>query len=101
MNKKDKIASECSQWPWINENPVGAEHATIRDARGRRVAIVSTSWPVQTKQQKINTKIIKSAPELLNLVEQIIGIVGESPDTIYSNWANDAKKILDQIKDVK
>ena len=95
-----KNASECSPWPWVDEDPIGAEHINIRDANGVRVGVVTTSWPNITKKQKVNAKLVKFAPQLLALVESVQSIINNNPNTIYNGWSEEAEKILAEIAKV-
>lgn len=95
-----KNASECSTWPWTDEDPIGAEHINIRDANGVRVGIVTTSWPNITTKEKVNAKLFKFAPQLLALVENMQGIINNNPNTIYNGWSEEAGAVLEEIAKV-
>ena len=63
--------SKYTPGPWFFSEPIGAEHAEVRDKDGRRIAVTIGGYPMRTRTEDANARLIAAAPELLEALEEL------------------------------
>ena len=64
-HKLDTVEGELLiNGPWKIQPPFGGEHPEIRDKDGRRIGIVTTSYPKMKENEDIKAALMCAAPEL-------------------------------------
>ena len=58
------MSEKWTPGPWVFSEPIGAEHAEVRDKDGRRVAVTIGSYPRRTRTEDANAHLIAAAPDL-------------------------------------
>jgi len=74
--------SSFTPGPWVFAPPIGAEHAEVRDRDGRRIAVTIGGYPMRTKTEDANTRLIAAAPDMYDIILDIAGyklLDGEYP----------------------
>ena len=66
--------------PWKIEPPFGGDHPEIRDKDGRRIGIVTSSYPKSLKNEDMNAALMCAAPELYTALRDLLSRIANDAD---------------------
>ena len=66
--------------PWVFSEPIGAEHAEVRDKNGRRIAVVIGGYPRRTKTEDANAYLLAAAPDLYAALKDLYDVLYAATD---------------------